>query len=150
MEALYSFVQYCFAHIDSFGVIGSLLFTAYTVRKDQQARRLGNLLAMDEQYDRIWSDLYSRPDLNRILKMDVDTREHPVSNIEQFFVRRFIFHVDAVRHATRARMFFDVGKIKQDIGGFFARPIAREVWEKVKPFQSDELVVFMDDCLDER
>jgi hypothetical protein len=43
------------------------LFTAYTIRKDEKARKITNLIAINSQHREIWKDFYQRPKLGRAI-----------------------------------------------------------------------------------
>jgi hypothetical protein len=64
---------YWFDCVQIVGVVGGLLLTAYTIRKDERARQISNLIALNERHDDIWRTFYDRPQLSRVLKNDVDS-----------------------------------------------------------------------------
>jgi hypothetical protein len=130
--------------VQSVGIIGGLLFGAYTTHKDEKARRIGNLIAVNEQYGRIWRELYERPELSRILDKDADLTKEPVSDEERLFVKMLILHLDTVRRATKAGMLVRIEGLRDDIRHFFALPIPKAVWEKIKPFQDRDFVRFIE------
>jgi hypothetical protein len=137
-------------YLDAFeGLIVTLglLLTAYTIHKDERARRIANLLAIHERYDHLWSRLFTNPELQRILKKDVDVNRQPVSDEEALFVKMLFLHLDTVRRATREGMFVKLQGLKADVKDFMALPIPKLVWEQMKPFQDNEFVAFVEGCL---
>jgi hypothetical protein len=136
--------------VQSIGIIASLLFSAYTTRKDERARRIGNLIAVNDEYRHIWREFYSQPGLSRVLKCDVDLSKAPVSDEEWLFVKMLILHLDTVRRAIKARMFVKIEGLREDVRDLFALPIPKAVWEKIKPFQDKDFVAFIEDCLAEK
>src|SRR5882762_6064452 len=97
-----------FELLQTVGIIGGLLLTAYTLRKDEKARKVSNLIAINAQYERIWNEFYARPMLHRVLRTDVDLSREPISDDEYLFVKMLIFHLDAVRWATEAGVFVEI------------------------------------------
>ena len=136
-----------FEVIQTAGVVGGLLFTAYTVRKDERARRITNLIALGDQYGRIWQEFYARPMLSRVLRGDVDLTKETISDDEHLFVKMLILHLDAVRQTTKAGVFVKMHGVRKDVQEFFSYPIPKAIWEKIKPFQDEDFVLFVDDCL---
>jgi hypothetical protein len=139
--------QRWFDLLQSVGIIGGLLFTAYAVRKDEKGRRILNLIYINEQYGNIWHEFYERPQLSRVLKKDVDLNKEPVSNEEMLFVKMLILHLDTVRRATKVGVFVKIQGLQRDVRELFTLPIPKAVWEKIKPFQDGDFVVFVENCL---
>jgi hypothetical protein len=123
-----------------------LLLTAFTIHKDEKARRISNLIAVTEQYNRIWHKFYERPELSRVLKTDVDLKRRPVSDSEWLFVKILILHLDTVRRATKAKAFVKLDGLQNDVREFFALPIPKAVWTKIKMFQDEDFVLFVESC----
>src|SRR5260221_13307070 len=59
-----------FILLQSLGIIGGLLFTAASLRLDEKTRRVGNLMAITKNHREIWTALYDRPELSRVLDAD--------------------------------------------------------------------------------
>src|SRR4051812_12304414 len=83
------------------GIVGSLLFAAYTTRKDEGARRIANSIAITDQYRNIWKEIYEHPKLVRVLEKDTDVEKQPVSIEEERFVTMLILHLGTVFRATK-------------------------------------------------
>jgi len=147
MEASQWIGQHWFDLVQSAGIIASLLFSAYTIRKDERARRIGNLIAVNEDYRHIWREFYDRPELSRVLKRDADLNKEPISAEEWLFVKMLILHLDTVRRAMKARMFVKIEGLQQDVRELFALPIPKAVWEKIKSFQDADFVSFIEMAL---
>jgi hypothetical protein len=147
MEVLHWFPGDWLELIEAAGIVGGLLFSAYTTRQDEKARRIGNLISINEQHSRLWRELYERPGLSRILKKDVDLRKQPVTDEELLFVKMLILHLGVVRRAMKEGMFVRIEGMREDIRQFFASPVPKTVWEKLKPFQDGDFVAFIEDCL---
>jgi hypothetical protein len=132
------------------GIIGGLLFTAHAIRRDERARQITNLLAVSEQSASIWTKLSERSQLSRILKMDVDLSKQHVSDEEWAFIKTLLLHLDTVRRATEAGLFIKIEGLQSDVRFFLSLPIPKAVWEKIKPFQDDDFVAFVENCLKEK
>jgi hypothetical protein len=139
--------QHWFDLLQSTGIVGGLLVAAYAAWKDEQARKVGNLIALNEQYRQIWKEMYERPQLARVLQKDPDIGKQPISNEERLFVNLIIMHLHAVWRASKARLFVTVEGLEQDVRGFFSLPIPRSVWGKLKALQNQDFAKFMDGVL---
>lgn len=147
MAAINWILKHWFDLFQTLGILGGFLFTAYTVRKDEQARKITNLIALNERYDYIWSKFYERPELSRVLKADADLLKQPISDMEWLFAKMLIIHLDTVRRAAQAEMFVELKGIKSDIRDFVQLPIPKLVWEKMRPFQDEAFVEFVETAL---
>ena len=79
--------------IQSLGIIGSLLFTAQTIWKDERARQIANTIALGSAHREIWKDLNSHPELARVLALKPDLERNPISEREEMFVKIGRAHV---------------------------------------------------------
>ena len=136
--------QNIFTIFQSAGIIGGLLFTAVNLRVDAQARRIGNLIAMTQHHQNIWTHLYTRPELVRVLDKTADLKSTPVTDWEELFVNLLILHLNSAYHAMQAKMFVKQEGLQRDIQMFFSLPIPRSVWESAKSFQDADFVKFVE------
>jgi hypothetical protein len=133
--------------LQSAGIISGLVFTAYSVGKDADARKIQNLIALSERHHAIWKQVYDSPDLLRIKDERAALDTHPVTPEEQRFVISLIVHLDTVYRATKAKMFVNVEGVQKDIKSFFSLPIPKTVWDRVKPLQDKGFVEFVEGSL---
>ena len=77
MGFLHWFGQYWFVLLQGAGIVGGLLFTAVSLRIDTRVRRVGNLISITHEHRDIWTQLYSRPELWRVVDRHVDLRKSP-------------------------------------------------------------------------
>ena len=133
--------------LQTLGIVGGLLFTAYAIRKDEKGRKISNLIAMNQQHHEIWRELYERPELGRVLKEEADVNSAPVSDAERLFVNSLILQLSTVFSAMKEGMFVPLEGLKEDIKGFFSLPIPKNVWEKNRSLQNGEFVRFVESCL---
>lgn len=138
--------QHWFELVETIGIIGGLLFTAFTTRKDERARRISNLIAVTEQHRQIWMELYDRPRLSRILKKDVELNKDTISEEEALFVNMLILHLGTVYRAMKEGVFVKLEGLQRDVKEFFALPIPKAIWEKAKLLQDKDFVEFIRKC----
>jgi hypothetical protein len=147
MEGLQWIGEHWFDLLQTVGIVGGLLFTAHTTRKDDRSRKIANLIAIKQQHREIWTEVYDRPELARVLDKTVDLSSQPISREESLFVKIIILHLDTVHRAIEADLFVQLEGLQRDIREFFSSPIPQEVWEKMKPLQDADFVCFVDACL---
>lgn len=129
------------------GVVGGLLFTAISLRMDAKVRKVGNLLTLTAHHRDIWTQLYRRPELTRVLSSEVDLASHPVTPEEGVFVRILILHLSATYRALAWGLLRPPEALGQDVAAVFSLPIVRRVWESVREYQDRDFVRFVDACL---
>jgi len=132
--------------LQTVGVVGGLLFTAYSIRREESSRKITNLIAIKEQHREIWKELFDRPKLSRVLRGNVDLKRQPISDEEYLFVKLLILHLDTVHRAMKSGMFVKLEGLQKDIVEFFSSPIPKGVWEEMKPLQDEAFVRFVEDC----
>jgi hypothetical protein len=130
--------------LQTVGIVSGLVFSAYSTRKDADARKIANLIALSERHHAIWKQFYDRPELARILSASALA---PVTPEEKRFVISIIVHLDTVHRATKAKMFVSLEGLQRDIKDFFSLPIPKNVWEEVKPVQDSAFIAFVEDAL---
>lgn len=138
--------QNWFSLFESAGIIGGLLFTAVTLRTDARARRIGNLIAITQHHREIWTHLYTRSELARVLDNAVNLKSAPATNEEELFVNLLILHLNSAYHAMQNGMFVKPEGLQRDIQMLFALPIPRSVWEQAKSFQDADFVNYVESC----
>src|SRR5687767_4332729 len=99
-----------FTLLQSLGIIGGLFFTAISLRVDTKVRRVGNLFAVTKQHREIWTALYSRPDLKRVVDTSANLATKPITDEEELFVNLLILHLASNYHAAKAGMFMLPGE----------------------------------------
>ena len=139
--------EHWFDLLQTVGIVGSLLLAAYTTRKDERARRVGNSIAVNEQYRQIWKQLFEHPKLSRVLDRDIE--KEPVSTEEELFVTMLIQHLGTVFRATKHGEFVKLEGLRRDVAESFSLPIPKAVWEKIKVFQDRNFVAFVERCLND-
>jgi hypothetical protein len=134
--------------LQSLGIIGGFFFTALSLRIDANERRVGNLFAITKQHREIWTAIYSRPDLKRVVDAHADLEVQPITDEEGLFVNLLILHLETGYRASQAGMFTLPGELKTDISAFFSFPIPGAVWERSKRLQNVDFVRFVEEHRD--
>ena len=137
--------EHWFDLLQTVGIVASLLLAAYAAWKDDRARRIGNSIAINEQHRQAWKDIYEHPELARVLDMEADAKD--ISIGEEMFVTTLISHLSTVFRAMKHGEFVTLEGLQRDVREFLALPIPKTVWEKVKPFQDEKFVAFVEKCL---
>ena len=69
-----------------------LLATVATLRMDINMRKIQNLFTLTTAHREIWSVLYDRPQLNRVLESNPDLAREPITPEDELFVHFLIRH----------------------------------------------------------
>lgn len=130
------------------GIVGSLLLAAYTTRRDERARRVGNSIVINGHYQEIQRELIRNPQLKRVFDQNVDVKREAVSIEEEAFVKMTIGQLSTVYRAMKHGEFVALDGLQKDVQGFFGLPVPKFVWEKFKVFQDRKFVLFVEDSLE--
>ena len=136
-----------FSLLQSVGIGGSLLFTAFALRKDLQAKRVSEYLTLASQHRRLWSNLHRRPGLAQVLAPERDLATQPVTNEEWLFLELVFVHFHTGWLLAREGSLTPMSVLAMDAGEFFQLPAPARVWEKVKTAKEPEFVRFIDDAV---
>lgn len=142
--------QNWFTLLQSAGIIGGLLFTAVSLRDDVKARRVSNLIAITHHHREIWTQLYQRPELARVLDAKIDVKRNPVRDEEELFVNLLTLHLSSVHHAMSQGLFIKLEGLRKDMDWFFALPIPKAVWERNRALQNESFVRFVEASVPEK
>jgi hypothetical protein len=132
--------------LQSLGIIGGLLFTAWSLRSETKTRRVNNLLAITEGHREVWTEFYRRPELKRVLADRADLVRDEITREEEIFVNLVILHLNCVFYARKTGLVFKLEGLRRDVRWFFSLPIPRMIWEKTKVLQNDDFVTFVESC----
>jgi hypothetical protein len=133
--------------LQSVGIIGSLLFSGIVLRIDARERRIHNLFVLTKQHREIWSELFTRPELTRVLAPAVDLSVDPVTREEEILVRFLVLHLKNAFRAIEAKFCARPDGLAEDIRMFFSLPIPQSVWKSTRKFQDQDFVKFVEDTL---
>lgn len=128
------------------GIIGGLLFTAYSLRSGTRTGRVANLLSITANHREIWKIFLENKQLARVLDASADIAKQPVTDAERTFVAMMILHINTVYFATKDELLVTLEGWRRDIAQFLSLPIPREVWEKMKVLQNEDFAAFVESC----
>ena len=135
-----------FNFVGAAGVIGSLWFTAVSLRSETRTRRIANLLTITANHRELWKIFLTNKELARVRDNMADTRTLPVAQAEWVFVGMVIQHSSSVYQAMKDQLVVKLEGLRRDIAEFFSLPVPREIWEKTKVLQNDDFVAFVESC----
>lgn len=138
--------QNWFILLQSAGIIGGLLFTAFAMRSDEKTRRIGNDLLVTQNHRDIWKEVFRKPDLLRVLDEEVNLNDKPVRREEEIFVNLVILHLNSVFHAMKDKLVLKPEGLQKDVGSFFTLPIPKAVWNEMKLLHDADFVKFVESC----
>ena len=134
--------------LQTVSILVGFFTSAYTIRMNTRERKIGNLFALTSAHREIWSRLYEREELSRVLSESVNLRRESITAEEELFVHTLILHLRAAFKARDLGMQFDDDAVAADIRQFFNRPIPSAVWERSKVFQDRKFVEFVERCIE--
>jgi len=132
--------------LQSAGIIIGILFTASALREETRMRRVSNLQAITNSHRKLWTDFFERPELSRILDERASVRSQEITREEEIFVNLVVLHLNSVFYAHRLGLIFKLEGLRRDISWFFALPLPRLIWERMKVLQNDDFVAFVEKC----
>ncbi len=130
--------QHGFTLLQTASIVAGLFYTAWTIRIDARERRIENLFIITNAHREIWSTIYDRPELARVLQTDFPDGPPEPTLEERIFVRSLILHLAASFRARSYGMHFNNRGLTADVRQFFSKPIPRKVWETTKQFQEPD------------
>ncbi len=142
------FGQHWFDLFQTVAVVGTVIFTGLALRDQTRAQRLTNLLILTDSHREIWSNLFTFPDLARILEPSPDLDKNPTNVSEQRFVVLVIQHVHSTYQSVKEGLVVKPESLYRDVASFFKLPIPNLVWNQFKHLQDDDFVAFVDSCLE--
>ena len=139
-------LQNWFNLFSAIGIIAGLWFTAFSLRSETKTRRVANLLTITANHREIWKEFLNNPKLARVRDAAADTAKQPVTDAERVFVNLVIQHINSVYYAMSDQLVVKYEGLRRDIAQFFSLPIPQAVWDRMKIFQNDALVRFIEEC----
>jgi hypothetical protein len=142
-------LQNWFNLFSAIGIIGSLWFTAISLRSETKTRRIANLLTITANYREVWKDFFRSPELARVIEPSADVVKQPVTPPEDFFVHLVISHTSSMYEALKDELVAKQDGLRRDIGLFFSLPIPKAVWTATKLLQNQDFAAFIESSLNE-
>jgi len=138
-----------FPVIQTLGIVGSLVFTALSIRQATNARKASDLLTLTEQHRHLWNEVYSRPGLTRIYEEKIDLLANPVTVAETLFLNEVIVHFHTGWQLSCHGSLLTLQAMKADARTFFKLPLPHAVWRQTTGTRDPKFVHFIDACLRE-
>lgn len=135
--------------VQSTGIVGGLLFTAVTFRRDAKARRATDLLTLAEQHRDLWSEIYRKPGLKRINHAEADLIGSRITPEEEEFLNLVFVHAFTTWLLAQSGTMplLSLETLALDIGMFLKKPIPLAVWKSSKHTRDPNFVKFVDECI---
>ena len=140
------FLQNGFNLFSAIGIIAGLWFTAFSLRSETKTRRIANLLTITANHREIWKEFLNNPKLARVRDAAANTAKQPVTDAERVFVTMIILHISSVYYAMKDELVVKLEGLRRDIAQFLSLPIPKAIWERMKVFQNEALVRFIEEC----
>ncbi len=145
MDALLDWVTAnWFLVLQGAGIIGGLLFTGLSLRRESRARRVSDLLTLTEQHRELWNEGRCRPELARVFQGEGDLVGQPVSAHEEAFLNEVIVHFNTGWLLAREGSLLSLAALANDVQAFFRLPIPRVVWQKTRLERDPKFVRFVE------
>jgi hypothetical protein len=144
MDILGALLAHGFEIFQTASIVVGFFVTGYAIRADSRERKIENLFALTAAHRELWSKLYDKPGLARILDAEIDVAKEPPTVEEELFVHLLILHLRTSFKARQVGLEFDDDAAAADIRQFFARPIPYLVWQKSKTYQDRDFVEFVE------
>jgi hypothetical protein len=135
--------------IEICGIVGSLLFTAASIRASTRAQRMDTLLRITERHIEIWQQTFDNRSLKRIKSLNPDLKNHPVSAEEHRFISSLILNLYSTYRAIENGLMDRPEGQGDDIRQFFSRPIPFKVWKSIRPLLDHDFTEFVEGHLNE-
>ena len=129
------------------GIIGSLWFTAVSLRSETKTRRIANLLTITANHREVWKEFFGKPELARVIEPSADVRKLPVTPAEEFFVHLVISNTSSMYEALKDELVTKQEGLRRDVKSFFSLPVPSAVWSKTKLLQNQDFAAFIDSSL---
>ena len=134
----------------SAGIVGSLFFTAYTLKRDSKARQASDILKLSEQHRELWAEVYRNPELRRITdeKADLILSRGASPQEEEFLNLVFVHTYTTWLMAKNETLpFLNLEMLGIDMGTFLKKPVPLAVWKATKAGRDPEFVKFMEQSI---
>lgn len=135
-----------FDFMETVGIVGSLIFTAISLRSEVKTQRIANLFAVTANHLEVWKIFLNNEKMARVFDETPDLVKHPVTPMEETFVALVIAHVSSVYYAVDHQLIVNPNGLRHDVGQFLSLPVPQAVWEKIKAVQNDDFAAFVESC----
>jgi hypothetical protein len=137
-----------FSLVQSVGIVGGLLFTAWSVRIARREGRMANTLSLAGHHRELWAEAHRRPELARLFDAEADLIGHPITVAEREFLDVAVYHFATCFELARSGGPVSLEALELDARSFFAKPLPRSVWKETRDSRDPKFVAFIEHCLE--
>jgi len=137
-----------FTGVQTVAIVSGLIFTCVTLKRDERSRRVANLFQLTHHHNELWAQALTKPELRRVMSMKADLSLEPVTEDETLFVGSVILNLNSAHYAIKRGMMDSPHGLGADIRTFFAHPVPRAVWTKLRHLQDTDFVAFVEGYFD--
>ena len=135
-----------FTAVQTIGIIGSLVFAAYTVRRGIAASQLQNYIQLTQYHREVWRMTLELDDLERVRSKDIPDTEFNLTQKEKQFLTFVFLHITCSYEMSKRNEMISIDKLKQDISEFIGYPLVLKFWEQNKKYYNDDFSMFITEC----
>jgi hypothetical protein len=135
--------------LEAVGIISGLFFTGLSYWSNAKTQRVANLLDITKQHRDLWTNLFSNPELERVLNPSADVEKQPMTAAEELFVNLVVTHLATAHRTGHAQLVATPEKLREDIASFFSMPIPHAAWKNLKNFQDVSFIAFIEEHLND-
>lgn len=132
-----------FTLLQTFGIIASILFTAFQIRFQHKSQMVTNSLLVTQHHRDIWKTFISDQELSRLFQEKPNLGSNPITEHERMFMNLVFLHISAVLKAVKAKAIYPVEGMESDVRDLLSYPIPKAVWEEIAEFQDQGLRDFV-------
>ena len=136
-----------FVLLQSAGIIGSLLFTAVSLKRNTATQKVETWFRITSHHRDLWMEILERPELARIRETESRLKVYPLTEPERRFVQLLIHQLAATYVAIQAGVISEPAGLRNDIAQFFSFPVPKAVWDQAKQFQESQFVGFVEEAI---
>src|SRR5262245_49802142 len=122
--------EHWFNAVQTVGIVGSLLFTLATIRRDTRSREVTNYLTLAAQHRELWIEAHRRPELARIGQSEADLVANPISTAEEEFLLLALTHIHTGWLVIKDGGLVPLDVLALDVRDFISRPLPRAIWHQ--------------------
>ncbi len=126
------------------GIVGSLLFTGFSLRLNTRVQRVQTLINLTQQHRTLWLKTLDSPKLQKILSEDPSKEPFTITLDEKIFVNLVLLHLTSTLFAVRKGVVDKPAGLDTDIREFLSLPIPRSIWEEYKPLRDKGTIRYVD------
>jgi hypothetical protein len=136
--------------VQTIAIVVGFLVTFVQLRATSQLTRFDIFWRVGDSHRDVWQPMIDNPAFARLLDLDPNLGQVPISHQERRFAISVILHIENVFRSEQAGYYRITAPEEMDIAELLSYPILRSVWNECRDFQSPNFVEFMERALDSR